>query len=268
MELKDRLRELRESIVLEDGKKCSQKQFAEIIGVKQNNYNNWENGREPNLQTLIKIADYYGVTLDYLVGHSDYKQPELRGICEETGLSENAVKGIIRYVESDAGKFALNTILEQFYSCSCENGNGQTSILQTIDSMLSCYVYPDYPKPLESAEDAEKYNKLRVSLEREMIMIRHELEQSHENDKDVLYGKLGVLNMQLQTLAAIRHRNQQQSTGELWDAHFFASIRQELKHLQEQYKQQRYEEGWRYESLGNGDIKIYQAEASTDENNA
>ena len=32
-------------------------------------YNNWERGqREPDIENLIKLADYYNVTLDYLVG--------------------------------------------------------------------------------------------------------------------------------------------------------------------------------------------------------
>lgn len=30
--------------------------------------------REPNSETLIRIADFYGVTVDYLIGKSDYKK--------------------------------------------------------------------------------------------------------------------------------------------------------------------------------------------------
>jgi len=38
---------------------------------------NYENGhREPNFDTLLKIADYFNVTVDYLIGRSDYRTVE------------------------------------------------------------------------------------------------------------------------------------------------------------------------------------------------
>lgn len=156
MELKDRLRELRESIVLEDGKKCSQKQFAEIIGVKQNNYNNWENGREPNLQTLIKIADYYGVTLDYLVGHSDYKQPELRGICEETGLSEEAAEGLTFITDDEIGWWVISDLLEEYgFTQKMNQSGGENKYISVLGEIIHFYLNilsEDFDKPFEFDE--------------------------------------------------------------------------------------------------------------------
>ena len=47
----------------------TQKELAEKVGVKQNSYANWENGnREPNIEMLVRIADYFDVSLDYLLG--------------------------------------------------------------------------------------------------------------------------------------------------------------------------------------------------------
>ena len=47
----------------------SQDELAQIMGLKQKTYCNYENGTtEPNIDTLCKLADYYGVSLDYLVG--------------------------------------------------------------------------------------------------------------------------------------------------------------------------------------------------------
>lgn len=152
MELKDRLRELRESIVLEDGKKCSQKQFAEIIGVKQNNYNNWENGREPNLQTLIKIADYYGVTLDYLVGHSDEKHPELKGIREITRLSEEAIQGLERFMGFFQNSFFMNTILEEY-----GKHTDRITFLSAISWFFLQYAIPDYNDPMPPNNESANY---------------------------------------------------------------------------------------------------------------
>lgn len=46
------------------------KQAAEALGLPYTTYVNYEKGtREPNSETLKKIADFYKVTVDYLLGH-------------------------------------------------------------------------------------------------------------------------------------------------------------------------------------------------------
>ena len=47
----------------------SQAKLGKIIGVAQNTVCNWENGnREPDQVSLNKIADYFNVSVDYLLG--------------------------------------------------------------------------------------------------------------------------------------------------------------------------------------------------------
>lgn len=58
-----RLKELR----LQHG--FSQQELAEILGIKRNTYSDWENGKcKPNYEKLEKIADFFGVSLDWLFG--------------------------------------------------------------------------------------------------------------------------------------------------------------------------------------------------------
>ena len=58
-----RLKELRES------KRLTQKEVAEIIGYSEISYARHENGkREPDISTLCKLAEYFNVTVDYLIG--------------------------------------------------------------------------------------------------------------------------------------------------------------------------------------------------------
>ena len=60
---KDILKEMR----LEKG--INQVNLASALGVSKGIISMWETGqREPTLSSLIAIADYFGVTLDYLVG--------------------------------------------------------------------------------------------------------------------------------------------------------------------------------------------------------
>lgn len=66
MILSKNLRELREQ------KNLRQQDIADIVGSSQKNVSNWEIGKfEPDIQTLWKLADYFDVTIDYLVGRSD-----------------------------------------------------------------------------------------------------------------------------------------------------------------------------------------------------
>ena len=48
---------------------CTQAQMAELLGITVRGYRNYELGaREPSLSVLIKLADYFNVSLDELVG--------------------------------------------------------------------------------------------------------------------------------------------------------------------------------------------------------
>ena len=61
-----RIRDLRE----DHDKK--QTELAAYLHIKPNTYSNYECGKiNVPVDMLIKIADFYGVTLDYLVGRDD-----------------------------------------------------------------------------------------------------------------------------------------------------------------------------------------------------
>lgn len=51
--------------------KISQQQLADAIGVSQQSVNKYENQDvEPDISVLIKIADYFSVSVDYLIGRT------------------------------------------------------------------------------------------------------------------------------------------------------------------------------------------------------
>lgn len=58
-----KLREIRQQRGL------SQYRAARLIGVPETQMSQWELGKTtPSLESLVKLADFYGVTLDELVG--------------------------------------------------------------------------------------------------------------------------------------------------------------------------------------------------------
>lgn len=53
------------------GKALSQQQLADVIGVSQQSINKYERQNvEPDIGTLIALADYFGTTVDFLIGHT------------------------------------------------------------------------------------------------------------------------------------------------------------------------------------------------------
>ena len=52
----------------------TQKQIAEMLGVSQNTYSQYEIGvLNYPVDVVIKLADFYGTTTDYLLGRTDKK---------------------------------------------------------------------------------------------------------------------------------------------------------------------------------------------------
>ena len=52
--------------------------MAELLGVKQSSINRYEQGQSaPSLETLVKYADYFDVSMDYLFARTDNPQGKL-----------------------------------------------------------------------------------------------------------------------------------------------------------------------------------------------
>lgn len=76
-----RMRYLRQS------RELSQVQLAEKLGVKKQSVSNWENDNiMPSIDMLVRIADYFHVSTDYLLG----REPQTTGaphLLDITGLT-------------------------------------------------------------------------------------------------------------------------------------------------------------------------------------
>ena len=78
------LRELREN------KGLTLEQVAEALGLRNQYISNYELGkRRPDYDTLAKLADFYGVTVDYLLGREQKKAPTQEG---ERQISDDDIK--------------------------------------------------------------------------------------------------------------------------------------------------------------------------------
>ncbi|WP_270245339.1 helix-turn-helix domain-containing protein [Lactococcus lactis] len=56
-------------------KGLTQKELAEKVGVKQNSYSDWENGKsEPNIEMLVRLAECFDVSIDFLIGRQNQRK--------------------------------------------------------------------------------------------------------------------------------------------------------------------------------------------------
>ena len=71
----DRLKQLRQE------KHLRQDQLAALVGVTKSTISTWESDlRQPSYESLLRIADIYHVTTDYLLGRSDDRLLDLSGL--------------------------------------------------------------------------------------------------------------------------------------------------------------------------------------------
>ena len=102
METKDILKELRTVKGFSNAK-----DFCEAAGISYNTYQNYETGKRlPTAEILMQIADFYGVSTDYLLGRTPVKEMNTLPI---GALSEEEVKDIDAAIVTGYTQLSLET---------------------------------------------------------------------------------------------------------------------------------------------------------------
>ena len=86
----------------------TQKQLAMMVGSTERGIQRYESGeRKPNFDTATKVADFFDVTVDYLLGNSDVRNPKTTIPTDddikfalfggEKGISDEAYEDVKRF---------------------------------------------------------------------------------------------------------------------------------------------------------------------------
>lgn len=122
--MNNRLRELRQE------KGLRQKDVAEKIGVCTASYGFYENWvNKPDPETLVKLADFFGVTIDYLLGRSD-----------DLGITVAPMGDVGHYSEEE------KKLIEDYRTL---NYSGKKLVKQTVETLRTT-----------SAQSEQKKNKI------------------------------------------------------------------------------------------------------------
>ena len=97
---------------------------ANAVGLSESAYRNYERGvREPNFETLSKLADFYDVTTDYLLGREDDLLDFLSLSDDDKNLEEKIGAMLLKFYRSvPAGnrRDFLNDARKLFETCKEE----------------------------------------------------------------------------------------------------------------------------------------------------
>lgn len=113
----ERIKELRLS------KNLSQKELAEILGCNQTAVGKYERGQlEPNITTLNQLADFFGCSIDYLVGREDdFGNVSISSSPSDLSKDEKTLLERFRKL----GPFERESILVQIDALSSEEYNAR-----------------------------------------------------------------------------------------------------------------------------------------------
>ena len=98
--MRNRLKSLR------NGLNITQKELASFLGINQNTYSYWENGKvKIDSDSLAKLSDYFDVSIDYLLGRTDIRKPTNGA----TILEEERIKSDYRKLPSEMKAIVTDT---------------------------------------------------------------------------------------------------------------------------------------------------------------
>ncbi|EAC5167531.1 XRE family transcriptional regulator [Listeria monocytogenes] len=78
----------------------TQEDISKILGISRGAYSHIENGRnEPDMETLVKLADIFEVSTDYLLGKSNNGLVDIIAAHIDSNATEEDIKEILAYIE-------------------------------------------------------------------------------------------------------------------------------------------------------------------------
>lgn len=165
--MQNRLKELRQKnnlTLVELGKK---------VGLANNTLSQYETGkREPKLETWIKLADFFGVSVPYLQGISNYKDYEQNKNSFKEDLYQNLMNNI-SFVDNEAMKKAdtatINSAKKAVASIFVEHFvNIFDATIKDVD--MGTYLKDRYISLAKDISDIQDINKINATMTRGLML--------------------------------------------------------------------------------------------------
>jgi transcriptional regulator with XRE-family HTH domain len=198
----NRLRELRTE------KNLSLRELAEKLELSYSSVGKYERDEaQPSFDILFKLADFFDVSIDYLIGYTDIRTKELtiQNISKQTGLSENAVRELKHIYtasksDSEVGKcylskintinilldshnYALDELSNYLYFSATHFKNFYDNSSQSLQPISQLELWDDYNKTSYSDDWDMWSNALLLLVINELTTIRSSINSNrHINE--------------------------------------------------------------------------------------
>lgn len=184
---------------LREQQKLSLEKLAKEIGVAKGTLSEIENDKRfGNLSTVIDLANYFDVSIDWLCSRSKISDTDynLNYVCDYTGLSANAIKAFQKYKESkkysdtdkdnddDISK-AKNNLLDEFIT------SGELfDIIDTMKKYCSCFDFEFLSLDIETYQwryDIARKKGLKVQFVDDNQFLENEKEEEKDHRTILLF---------------------------------------------------------------------------------
>lgn len=115
----------------------SQQELADALGISRQSLGLYEKAeRTINIDVLVRIAQYFNVSTDYLLGLSNAHSidPDTQAVCKKIGCSEEALNGIIEIFDGSVPDSYSGAFLEAVFSTHDKNAFN----LNALDGIINC----------------------------------------------------------------------------------------------------------------------------------
>lgn len=125
--------------------KVTQEKLGDSIGKSRAVVGSYANGAaSPDLDTIVKIAKYFSVSVDFLLGESPYTKPDIAQLtAEDMGLSEEAAKRLITLAQSDDEISRMKKQVLNFLLADDEREEWGDYFLQSLSNFVCSKPIPD-----------------------------------------------------------------------------------------------------------------------------
>lgn len=182
----ERLKDLR-------GEKSLQ-EVATALGISRATLGYYESGdRKPDIEMLLRIADYYNVSCDYLLGLTDVRSMDIedRAISEKIGLSEEAIAVLYEYNNSKTYPLNIMRLTIEIL----------ISVYPTLLILISEYLF----YRIDSACEVGPYDQ-NINTDRK-VFEHYEEYDGQIPDSQIPASKLGFYDERLNTILCCRNKD-------------------------------------------------------------
>ena len=193
---------------------------AQNIGISRAALIHYENGdRKPDIEIFGKIADYYNVSTEYLLGYTDVKSIDMtvQDIANQTGLLENAINLLMKnpsiadvinilLLEYEYADHNLLFHLSEFLSdpdCRVINDLDKNSLITCGLNLQQCI---DYGLLMEISNDLKKMKKHLRQINFDISALPDELQKTFREKKTNLQMMVDVKNYMTKTLRELKKK--------------------------------------------------------------